>query len=57
MIKEVKIVQCDICGVEAKITKYDSKNEIILPSKWHKGLSPKAIHICPICSARLGDRL
>ena len=53
MIKNVKIVQCDICGEVKKLTVYN-KEKIMLPEKWKWAImGDKDIHICPLCFARL----
>ena len=57
MIKEVKIVQCDICGKTEEVKEHDSKGKIVLPKRWEKSNCSENVHICPKCSARLGDRL
>lgn len=51
MIKQVYIVQCDICGKIdlAKISsgQYNETN-YILPDEWNYGHT-KEIHLCPDC--------
>lgn len=57
MIKEVKLVQCDICGKTEEVKERDSKGNVVLPKRWEKSNYSENVHFCLKCAVRLGDRL
>ena len=53
-IKQVTIIECDICGAvdKAKPTGRYNETEYIAPDGWKYG-NNQAMHICPKCRAKL----